>query len=278
MYEHDSAYHRLKVIDHNGVRSLKFERNHQSSMSLADPFETDIEYVGYLHLTLAVKHDAERTLVIGLGGGSVVKRMWRDYPAMRIDAVELDPDVIDVAHELFALPEDARITVFLGDGRDFIESCADTYDIVIVDAFDDDHVPRQLLTEEFMREVRDHLSADGVVAYNFIGSLHDGQSRAFRSLYRTASNVWRQIWVFAVGHDGNAIDATDNIVMLATDRREPAEALLERIACRVGGLVSVPGFERLGEDLYRGTVRGGDVPLLVDEPPARQGHQRRHRR
>ncbi|NTW28141.1 MAG: fused MFS/spermidine synthase [Coriobacteriia bacterium] len=278
MYEQDSAYHKLKVIDHDGVRSLKFERNHQSSMSLADPFETDIEYVGYLHLTLAVKHDAEWTLVLGLGGGSVVKRMWRDYPAMHIDVVELDPDVVEIAHELFALPLDERITVTVADGRDFVATSDDIYDIIIVDAFDDDRVPRQLMTEEFMRTMRDCLAPDGVVAYNFIGSLHDGKSRAFRSLYRTASNVWRQLWVFAVGHDGNAIDGTDNIVMLATDRREPADAFLERIASRAGGLVSVPGFERFGEDLYRGPIRAGDVPLLLDEPSARQRHQGRKRR
>ena len=29
-------------------------------------------------------------LVIGLGGATVVKRMWRDYPEMHIDAIEID--------------------------------------------------------------------------------------------------------------------------------------------------------------------------------------------
>jgi spermidine synthase len=278
MYEHDSAFHRLKVSDHNGVRSLRFERNHQSSMSLSDPFATDIEYVGYLHLTLAVKPDAENALVIGLGGGTVVKQMWRDYPSMHIDAVEIDADVVEVAREFFDLPEDERLVVFLGDGREFVECSPDLYDIVIVDAFDDDHVPRHLLTEEFLREVRDHLCHDGVIAYNFIGSLHDGNSRAFRSLYRTVSNVWRQVWVFTVTHTCGAIDGTGNIVMLATDRREPPDALLERIASRVDGLVKVPGFERFGEDLHRGSVRAGDVPLLVDEPACRRRHQSRERR
>lgn len=262
-YETDSR-HRLKVVDHEGVRSLKFERNHQSSMSLTDPYATDIEYIGYLHLALAIKPDAARSLAIGLGGGTIVKQMWHDYPWMHIDAVEIDPEVIEIARSYFALPENDRIGIYLGDGREFLEYSNESYDIIIVDAFEDDHVPRQLLTEEFCREARDHLSHDGVVVYNYIGALHGGSSRGFRSLYRTACNVWRQVWVFRV-NIGGWIGDTSNIIMLATDRREPYAYLEQRIATRVGGLVKVPGFERFAEDVHLEGIRTGDVPILADE-------------
>ena len=158
MPDFDSPFHRLTVTDNDGVRLLKFERNQQSSMLIDDPFETTIEYVGYLHITLAVKPDAARALVIGLGGGSVVKRMWRDYPEMHIDVAEIDGEVVEVASALFELPDDERIDVHIADGREFLTRRLDPYDIIIVDAFDDDRVPRPLLTEEFMRECKDRLS------------------------------------------------------------------------------------------------------------------------
>ena len=273
MYTHDSPHHRLRVTDNQGVRLLKFERNHQSSMHLDDPFETDIEYVGYLHLTLAVKPDATRTLVIGLGGGSLVKRMWRDYAPMRIDAVEIDAEVVDIAHELFELPHDERIRVFVGDGREFVETCTDAYDIIVIDAFDDDYVPRPLITEEFLRTCRDRLAPDGVIAYNVIGSVYGPHSKQFRSLHRTASNVWRSVWTFPVNISDDARDQTRNIVMLASDAALSSDELLDRVADRVGGLVTVPGFERFAEDLYRGAIRTGDVGLLLD-PVAK--NRRRH--
>ena len=269
MYEHDSAYHRLVVTDNDGVRLLRFERNHQSSMRLDDPFETDIEYVGYLHLTLAVKPDASRTLVIGLGGGSVVKRMWRDYAAMHLDVVEIDVEVADLAVEFFAVPKDERIRIIVDDGRAYLRLCPETYDIIIVDAFDDDHIPRPLLTEEFLRECRDHLSPDGVIAYNMIGSVYGPHSKLFRSLHRTAKNVWRRVWTFPLGMATDERDQTRNIVMLATTAELSTDELLERIANRVGGKVTVPAFERFGEDLYRGAIRSGDVPILVDPPTHR---------
>lgn len=266
-YTYDSPYHHLKVTDSDGVRTLAFERNHQSSMHLDDPFETDIEYVGYLHLTLAVCPQATTALVIGLGGGSLVKRMWRDYPWMSLDAVELDGEVIEVARELFALPDDPRITVIEGDGRLHVETCGSTYDIIVIDAFDDDRMPRPLITEEFMRACRDRLRPGGVIAYNLIGALHGARSRHFRSVHRTASNVWGGVWTFTVRGADESPDETANLILLASDADLTDEALTARIAGRVNGLVTVPAFERFAEDLYRGNVRTGDVPILSD--PAR---------
>ncbi len=269
MPEFDSAYHRLRISDNDGVRLLRFERNQQSSMLLGDIFETTMEYIGYLLISLAVKPDAARVLVIGLGGGSLVKRLWRDYPEMFIDACELDPDVVQVAICYFGLPEDERIRITVGDGREFVQLTRDTYDIIVVDAFDDDRVPRTLTTEEFMRECRDILSPDGVIAYNVFGAVYGPHSRQFRSFHRTASNVWRHVWTFPIGIAENPVDDSRNIIMLASDADLSDDELAERIGSRVDGLVTVPAFERYAEDLYRGPIRGGDVPMLSDESTGR---------
>jgi len=267
-----SPYHVINVTDYGFIRVLRFQRNRQSSMYLDAPFDTDFEYPGYFHIALAAKPDAARTLVIGLGGATVVKRMWRDYPDMRIDAVELDPDVVDVAYRFFALPEDERIRVFVDDGRNFVDTCTVTYDIVLVDAFDEDQVPRPLTTDEFMRGLRDRLAPDGVVAYNFIGAARGERSKPFRSLHRTLRNVWRTVWVFVV-NDGVESEGT-NLMLFATDAELTADQLLARIADRVGGRVTVPAFDLFGEDFYTGEIRSGDVPIIVDPVRGKPGRRR----
>jgi spermidine synthase len=272
VYSHTSAYHDINVTDYGYIRVLRFTRNRQSSMYLDAPFDTDFEYPGYFHIALALKPDARRTLVLGLGGATVVKRMWRDYPDMRVDAVELDPDVVDVARRFFALPDDERIRVFTDDGRAFVETCTETYDIAIVDAFDEDRVPRPLTTEEFMRALRDRLAPDGVVAYNFIGAAKGEHSKPFRSLYRTLSNVWHSVRVFVV-NDGVESEGT-NLMLFATDAELSSDELLARIADRVGGRVTVPAFDLFGEDLFTGQVRSGDVPFILDPPRGRPARRR----
>jgi spermidine synthase len=191
---------------------------------------------------------------------------------MTIDVVEIDPDVVEIALGYFAVPDDERIRIIVGDGRAFLSLAPDTYDIIIIDAFDDDHVPRPLLTEEFMRDVRDHLSPGGVVAWNVLGYLSGPRSKQFRSLHRTASNVWRHVWAFPVG-GGDLLEATEhNIVVLASDAPVPDDELVDRIIDRVAGRVMGAGFDLLGASARGHKVRSGDVPLLVDPPSnARRG-------
>jgi len=273
MADFDSGFHRLRVTDNDGVRLLKFERNQQSSMHIDDPFATDMEYVGYLHITVAVVPEPKRALVIGLGGGTVVKQLWRDHPELSIETVELDPEVIEVAHALFAVPSE-RIEIICGDGREALNLLPHTYDIVIVDAFDDDHVPRHLTTEEFMREARSSMTEEGAIAWNVFGAVYGPRSKTFRSMYRTARNVWRNVWVFPVRQSVNPSDETRNIVMVASDANLTPDQLLERIATRALGRVSSPGFERLGEEFYTGAVRSGDVPLLLDHAKGKRSSRR----
>lgn len=275
MYEHSSAHHRVRVIDANGFRHLRFERNQQSSMALDDPYDTDIEYIAYFHIALAVQPNIQRALVIGLGGGSLVKQLWRDHPQMHIDAVELDPAIVDVAYEYFGLPEDERIDVFVGDGREYLNTCNEVYDLIVVDAYDDDQIPPHLLTEQFLFECRDHLSPEGVIAYNLIGYVHGDHSKPFRSFYRTIDNVWRNVWLFPVGLSvGGPIQLAfgGNLVLLASDAQVSTHDLLVRIAQRVNGSVSAKGFGQLGKDLYQGAIRSGDVQILTD-PPKRRGRK-----
>ncbi|MBI5230738.1 MAG: fused MFS/spermidine synthase [Coriobacteriales bacterium] len=269
--DHPTPHPDLSVTDVGGVRYLRHKRTRQSSMLLSDPFETDFEYSAYLHVTVAVKPEATRVLVIGLGGGMLIKRMWRDYPRMHLDVVEVDEAVVQVARDYFGLPEDERINIVHGEGRRFVGEAASSYDIIVVDAFDDDRIPRPLTTEEFLRQARDHLAPDGVIAYNFIGPVQGDYSRPFRSFHRTAANVWRRVWVFRVKMaEGRLPGPNDNVVLVATDAELPTSELLDRIANRVGGQVSVPAFETFGEDLHTRPIRTGDVPIITDPRPPRR--------
>ncbi len=276
MFETTTKYHRLRVTEDRGVRLLRLDRSPQSSMRLDDPLDTDFEYPQYLHLALAIKPDARSMLMIGLGGGTVVKQMHAAYADMTIDAVEIDPEVVDVARRFFAVPEDERAHIFIDDGRHFVEASDKTYDVVILDAYDDDKIPYHLTTREFFEAVRARLAPDGVFTCNVIGALEGDWSKPFRSLHRTVSMVWPRVVVFAVGIGSNhRRGEIRNIVILATDSAVSDEDLLRNIESRANGRVVLHGFEDLGGDHYTGGIRGGDVPVLEDRRKDRRAAGRR---
>ena len=265
LFRADTQYHRITVTEGDGARHLRFDHSHQSAISIDDPYESRIRYPDYMHLAMALKPDAKRVLVLGLGGGAITKRFWRDYPGVSVDSVEIDPVVVDVARKYFWLPEDERSRVFVEDARRYVQATDETYDIVIVDAYYSDALPFHLTTEEFLTEVKGVTAPDGVIAYNVISSAEGSGSDLFRSMYRTAQGVWDDIWVFPIGIGEDGVTGTRrNIIVLATDTRVSEDELRDRIKSRVDGAVSIAGFAGMADDLYTGTVLVEDVPLLTD--------------
>src|SRR5688572_23885707 len=95
VFAEDTRYHRLAVVDDADSRYLRFDNSLQSAMYQDDPYRTRYRYTDYFHLGLAYNPSAEDVLFVGLGAGSSEKRMWRDFPQLRLHAVELDPVVVD---------------------------------------------------------------------------------------------------------------------------------------------------------------------------------------
>jgi spermidine synthase len=265
LFRKDTQYHRIAVTESGTVRHLRFDSSHQSAIDMTDGLTSIIRYPDYLQLPMALVPDAKRVLVIGLGGGAVTKRYWHDYPDMRVDSIEIDPVVVDVAKRYFGLPTDPRLRVFAQDGRRFVQTTKEKYDIIVLDAYYADSLPFHLTTQEFFREVKSRLNPGGVVVYNVISALEGEDSRLFRSMYRTAGSVWSDLSVFSVqSGQGDAPTVRQNIAMLATDRRVSRTELLAAIRGRAGGVVKVPGFAEMANDLYSGTVLFADVPVLTD--------------
>ena len=263
----DSQYHRIAVVQDDTSRYLRFDSSFQSGMYLDDPYKTRFPYSDYLQLPVAYRAETKSVLYVGLGGGSAPKRAWRDFPSMRIDAVELDPEVVAAAYEYFALPRDPRLKVEVEDGRRFLNANNGPWDVVVVDAFYADSIPFHLATREFLELVRSRLAPGGLVATNIIGAVQGPESRLFRSMLRTYRAVFPTVSIHPVlAAGGKDLGAIRNVILVAGDSAAPSkEFLLERwrdVRRRS------PGAPDLA-DAIRGRVDApvstADVPVLTDD-------------
>lgn len=59
-------------------------------------------------------------LVVGLGGGGLPQFIRDFVPGVRVEVVELDPAVLEVAKTWFGFQTDDRLNVVLGDGLEHI--------------------------------------------------------------------------------------------------------------------------------------------------------------
>ncbi len=226
LYERDSLYHHIRVVQDSTSRRLHFDESFQSEMNLKNPLEMVFPYTSYLHLGVVAHPEPSRVLFIGLGGGSAPKKFLHDYPSLKaVDVVEIDPEVIKVARKYFELPSNPKLRIFAQDGRIFVEKIAREiaagrsapYDMVIIDAYNASSIPYHLTTKEFVSAVRQTLSLDGVIVSNIIGAFAGQSSKLLRSMTRTVAAVFPQVYLFPIWNlQGKEDNSENNIILIAT--------------------------------------------------------------
>lgn len=119
----------------------------------------------------------QRVLCIGLGGGSMPMFLHHYFKDMTIDAVEIDPVVLEAAREAMGFvdgQDEHEIRVHVQDACDFVATCGSQYDMIYIDAFDgDDAIPQSFCEESFVSRISDILHPDhGCLIMNF----HDNEN------------------------------------------------------------------------------------------------------
>ncbi|MGO8948536.1 MAG: spermidine synthase [Ktedonobacterales bacterium] len=155
-----------------------------------------------------------RLAIIGLAAGTIARQFTAVYGNIPIDGVEIDPDIVAAGRKYFAMTE-PNLSVYIADGRTFIRVTKHTYDVVAVDAYQQPYIPFELTTKEFFQEVRDHLSANGVLCLN---TGHTGNDyRLVHAFVNTLYTVFPSVYTFDVpGTFNTEIMATVRPTTLAT--------------------------------------------------------------
>jgi spermidine synthase len=275
--EKDTFYNHITVADGGGRRSLTFDNTYQSEMLLEDPWKLELRYTQTMALALALRQDPSkapgRVLNIGLGGGSFPKRLYLDYPETVIDAVDIDPDVVAVAKKYFHVPEDDRFRLHAVDGRRFIRENEQSYDVVVLDAYNADTIPFHLTTREFYREVASRIAPGGVVVSNIIGIIQGNGSVYFRAMYRTLTDTFPVVYVFPVFEwSGETIaDELNVIVVAALEGSGPNGSplsraeLIDRVRRLGGRLVPPEELSKYASLLIEAPGGSEGAPLLTDD-------------
>jgi spermidine synthase len=205
VYEKSSAYGNIVVTDEgNGLRALRFGRDgvRQSLVKADDPGYLGLPYLPVALSGLALCKEPKRFLVLGLGGGTIPSFLRKHYPDAEIDAVDINPEVAYAAKNYLGFREDARMRVYIADGRRFIEQVSKPYDAIFLDAFGASAVPEHLTTQEFLLAVRRAVRSDGVV----VGNLwHSAVKPSYDSMVRTYRATFDELHILRVARSGNHI-------------------------------------------------------------------------
>ena len=193
-----SLYRQVFVYGDYSTRCLCFTREcrigRQSCIDLKQPNRLMFEYTQMMLGALLLNPDPHSILVIGLGGGTLPRTLGKLLPNADIDVVEIDPAVIRVAGEYFGYHPGGHQHVYEEDGRGYVRRMLRTlqrYQLIMLDAYDQQYIPEHLLTQEFLAQVRSLLAPGGIVAANTFSSsrLYQNESVTYRAVFGTFYNL-----------------------------------------------------------------------------------------
>jgi spermidine synthase len=255
------------VTVHQDGRHLQLRVNGKTDASNGGDMHTQL-FSG--HLPMLLHPSPRRVLVIGLGSGITVGAVAQ-YPVERIDVVEIEPAVAEAA-QYFGLEnrevlKDPRVRLVVGDGRNFLASTEERYDVIISEPSN----PwirglATLFTREFFALAQSRLAANGIMLQWIQGyGILPDDLRMVVATFRTAFPQ-ASLWKTQMGD--NLLVGTERPVQisLARIRARAAESPAFRDDLRRAGLHTPAGLLTdfvLGPDEL--TRFAGDAPLNTDD-------------
>ena len=266
----EGALATVSIVEANGVASLHINNRQQEGSNatvLADARQA--------LLPLLLHGAPGRALFLGLGTGVTATSAAQD-PALKVDAVELLPEVIAASpfftQAVFGGAPNPRLNLIAADARRFVRAAPEHYDVIVADNF---HPARSgsgaLYTVEHFHAVRERLAEGGLFCQWL--PLHQLDLGTLRSIVRT---------FLAVYPEGAALLATNSLetpVVGLIGRRDAPSLRIEKVRERIGSPRLPPSAAQLGlgdELAVLGSfIAGpsalaafaGDAPLNTDDLP-----------
>ncbi len=149
----------LELTWYNGKKYLNSKNANYSYGSLQEILKIGLQKI---NLTAC-----QNILILGLGGGSVVKTLREDFKYLhKITAIDIDPVILKIADEEFGVSESKNLTIICADAYAYIAQNQETFDLIILDLFIDTSVPHCFYEIFFWQKIVNAIQSKGTILFN----------------------------------------------------------------------------------------------------------------
>ena len=153
----------LEITWYNGKKHLNTKNANYSYGSLQK-----ILKIGLQKIDLS---QCENILILGMGGGSVIKTLQEDFNYKNtITAVDIDPVIIGIAKQEFNVSKTNELQIICADALQFMQQNNKQFDLVIIDLFIDTEIPNSFFGTSFWQDIMRAIAVNGTILFN--ASLH----------------------------------------------------------------------------------------------------------
>ncbi|MBE7216666.1 methyltransferase [Shewanella benthica] len=157
----------LIVLDDKYMRVLSFgDNDEQSKLLKSEPHIPQHTYIQAMLLVLLFIKP-KRVIILGLGGGGLIHALRRFDTGIKVTAVELRAQVIELARRYFQLPIGKKLSIIHQDANLFLEQGDHKKaDVIFADIYGADGVDENQLSETFIANAAALIKTDGYLVLN----------------------------------------------------------------------------------------------------------------
>ncbi len=163
-YNHD-----IRIVD-EGTLKLLVNGSRQSGSYIEYLWKDALRH---FHITRDIP--VHSVLVLGVGGGTIIRLLKFLYPHAQITAVDIDETILYIARKHFHLDGIDGVTLVAGDAQKYVavesRKATSFYDLVIVDIFVGRHIPQFAYSEPFLRDIKKIMRKNSRLIINFLREL-----------------------------------------------------------------------------------------------------------
>lgn len=145
-------------------------------------------------------HEIEDVLILGLGLASIPGIVENIYKKeLTYTGVEIDDEVIYLASKYILDDLKSDVQVVHTDAYTFMSLDENKYDLICMDVFEDDRIPEDLQTHEFLSMLKEGLSKNGLLIYNRLAFTDEDKKQTDVFFSEVFSKVFPDAFVFETG-------------------------------------------------------------------------------
>ena len=171
LFEKDSDFHSIKVIENEVGRFLHYADTYQAGFINTDFYKGNLPYINYFLIPYLMNQNIKNILLIGFGSGKLVN----DYEFLfnnlkTIDVVDIEENIVDIAVNFFNFKKTEKFNFILQDGLTYLRNNKKNYDLIVVDVANNDGIDMRFLSEEYFTSIKKSLKKAGIFVSNMCAS------------------------------------------------------------------------------------------------------------
>ena len=152
----------IEISWFNGELVLDSQNTNYSYGSLQHILRIGLKVIGFRQIK-----QMSTILVLGVAGGSVIKTLVNEIMFKgKIVGVEIDPEIITLANTYFHLNKSPNLNLLNKDAFEFVIQTNDSFDLIIIDIFQDTKMPSFLFENFFTQKLCTLLQEKGFILFN----------------------------------------------------------------------------------------------------------------